>query len=162
MAPPYPLYKWDKRLFSWHINPFTLFRIVTLCPYPVPSSGVIFPLRRMFEASVEMEELNPPQRHRTLPRRKVVWSRQGRHRFKVSSRLDMVGMVPSHLLVKIRSRFWSRQMFGVSEERFSAISAVCLVAGKFWCRLLNFRLPAPSLRRCGPQVGLPAPFLQLR
>ena len=149
-------------MLSWHTNSSALSRIITLCPYPVPSSGVIFPLRHMSEAWVEVEELHPPQRHRTLPRRKVMWPGQGRHRFKVSSRLDMVGTVPSPLLVKIRSRFWSRQIFGVSEERFSAISAVCLVAGKFWCRLLNFRFPAPSLQRCGPQVGFPAPFLQLR
>ena len=103
---------------------------------------------------MEVEELHPPQRHRTLPRLKVVWSEQGRHRFKVTSRLDKVGTVPPPLSVKIRSRFWSYQIFGVSEERISAISAVCLVAGKFLWRLLNFRFPAPFLQRCRPEAGL--------
>ena len=116
----------------------------------------------MFEAWVEVEEPYPPQRHRILPRLKVVRSGQGRHRFKVTSRLDKVGTVPPPLSVKIRSRFWSHQIFGVSEERISATSAVCLVAGKFLWRLLNFRLPAPFLQLCWPQVGFPAPFLQRR
>ena len=96
----------------------------------------------MSEAWVEVEELHPPQRHRTLPRLKVVWSEQGRHRFKVASRLDKVGTVPPPLSVKIRSRFWSHQIFGVSEERFSAISAVYYTAGVVPWRPINFRLPA--------------------
>ena len=58
----------------------------------------------MFEAWVEVEELCPPQRHQTLPRLKMVWSGQGRHRFKVSFHMDKVGMVPLPLSVKIRSR----------------------------------------------------------
>ena len=111
---------------------------------------------------MRVKELHPPQRHRTLPRLKVIWSGQGRHKFKVSSRLDMVGTAPPPLSVKIRSRFWSYQIFGVSEEMFSAISAVCYTAGVVPWRPINFRLPAPFLQRCQPQVGFPAPFLQLR
>ena len=66
------------------------------------------------------------------------------------------------LLVKIRSRFWSHQILGASEVEFSAISAVCYIASVVTWRPINFRLPAPFLQRCQPQVGFPAPFLQLR
>ena len=113
----------------------------------------------MLEAWVGMKGLYPFQRHRIL---KVVWYGQGWHKFKPVLRFDRGKMVFLSLLVKIRSRFWSCQIFGMSEERISAISTVCLVAGKFSRGLPNFRLPAPFLQRCRPQVGFPAPFLQRR
>ena len=83
----------------------------------------------MFEAWVGVKELHPPQKDWTLPRLKMVRSGQGRHRLKIIFRLDKVGMVPLPLSVKIRSRFWSYQILGVSEVRFFAISAVCSIAG---------------------------------
>uniref|UniRef100_A0A7N2KQS8 Senescence-associated protein n=2 Tax=Quercus TaxID=3511 RepID=A0A7N2KQS8_QUELO len=104
----------------------------------------------MLEAWVGMKDLYPLQRHRIL---KVVWYGQGWHRFKPVLRFDRGKMVFLPLLVKIRSRFWSCQIFGMSEEGISAIIAVCLVAGKFSRGLLNFRLPAPFLQRCRPHVG---------
>ena len=116
----------------------------------------------MFEARMWVKELHSPQRHRTLPRLKVMWSGQGRHRFKIIFRLGKGKMVFLPLSVKIRSRYWSHQIFGASEARFSAISAVCFIAGMILWRLINFRLPAPFLRLCQPQVGFPAPFLQQR
>ena len=109
-----------------------------------------------------VKELHPPQRHRTLPKLKVIWSGQGRHRFKVSSRLDMVGTIPPPLSVKIRSSIWSYQVFGVSEERFSSLSAVCFFASMILWRLINFRFPASFLQRCQPKVGLSAPLLLRR
>ena len=125
-------------------------------------SSAILPQSKMFEAWVGMKGLHTLQRHRILMILKVMWYGQGRHRFKSVPRFDKGEMVFLPLSVKIRSRFWSHQIFSVSEERISAISAVCLVAGKFLWRLLNFRFPAPFLEWCGPQVGFPAPFLQLR
>ena len=132
-------------------NPFSMTSSHSLCH---------FPECEMFEAWVK--ELHPPQRHRTPPKLKVVWLGQGRHRFKVSSRLDMVGTIPPPLSVKIRSRFWSYQIFGVLEERFSSLCAICFFAGMILWRLINFRLPAPFLQRCQPEVGLSAPFLLRR
>ena len=95
----------------------------------------------MFEAWVGVEELHPPQRHQILPRLKVVWSGQRRHRFKITSRLDKVGTIPPPLSVKIRSRFWSYQIFGMSEEMFFAISAVCFITGA--PNMEAHQLPAP-------------------
>ena len=97
---------------------------------------------------MEVEELHPPQRHRTLPRLRVVWSGQGRHKLKVTFRLDNGKMVFLPLSVKIRSRYWSHQILGASGVRFSAISAVCYTAGLVPWRPINFRLPASFLQRC--------------
>ena len=91
-----------------------------------------------------------------------MWYGQGRHRFKSVSRFDKGKMIFLPLSVKIRSRYWSHQILGASEARFSAISAVCFIAGMILWRLINFRLPAPFLQLCQLQVGFPAPFLQRR
>ena len=108
---------------------------------------------------MRMKGLRTLQRHRIL---KVIWYGQGWHRFKPVPHFDRGKMVFLHLLVKIRSRFWSCQIFGMSEEGISAISTVCLVAGKFLRGLFNFQLPTPFLQWCRSQVGFPAPFLQRR
>ena len=131
-------------------------------PFSMSSSPIQchFPECDMFKARVK--ELHPPQRHRTLPKLKVVWSGQGRHRLKVSSRLDMVGTTPPPLLVKIRSRYLSYQIFGMSEDRFSSLSVVCFFAGTILWRLINFRLPTPFLQHGQPGVRLSAPFLLQR
>ena len=83
----------------------------------------------MLEARVGVKGLHPPQRHRVLPRLKVMWSGQGRHRFKVILRFDKGEMVFLPLSVKIQSKYWSHQILGASEVRFSAISAICSIAG---------------------------------
>ena len=83
----------------------------------------------MFEVRVGVKEPHPPQRHRILPRLKVVRFGQGRHRLKIIFRFDKVGMVSLPLSIKIRSRYWSNQILGASEVRFSAFSAVCSIAG---------------------------------
>ena len=100
-----------------------------------------------------MKGLYPLQRHRILMILKVMWYGQGWHRFKLVPCFDKGKMVLLPLSAKIRSRFWSCQSFGMSEERISAINAVCLVAGKFLRGLLNFRFPAPFLQRYRPLVG---------
>ena len=114
----------------------------------------------MFETRTGVKELHPPQRRHVLPRLKVAWSGQGRHRFKIIFRLDKGEMVFLPLSIKIRSRYWSHQILSASGVRFSAISAVCSIAGVVTWRLINFRLPAPFLQRCWPQVGFPTPFFQ--
>ena len=109
-----------------------------------------------------MKDLHTFQRHRILMILKVMWYGQGRHRFKLVPRFDKGEMVFLPLSVKIRSRYWSHQILSASEARFSAISAVCFIAGMILWRLINFRLLAPFLQLCRPQVGFPAPFLQQR
>ena len=96
----------------------------------------------MFEARVGEKELSPPRRRRVLLRLGVVSYGQMRRKFKGALRFVRGERVFPPFLVKIQSMFCSRQDFGVLEERFSAISAVCLVAGKFLRGLPNFRLPA--------------------
>ena len=125
----------------------------------ISSSSALLPQSKMFEAWMGMRGLRTLQRYRIL---KVTWFRQGWHRFKPVPRFDRGKMVLLPLSVKIWSRFWSCQIFGMSEEGISAISAVCLVAGKFSRGLLNFRLPTPFLQWCRPQVGFLAPFFQQR
>ena len=95
----------------------------------------------MFEAWVEMKDPHPLQRHRILPRLKVMWSGQGRHRFKIILRFDKGEMVFLLLSVKIRSRYWSHQILGASEVRFSVISTVCSIAGV--ANMEAHQLPAP-------------------
>ena len=107
----------------------------------------------MSEARVEEKELFPPRKRRVLLRLKVVRYGHKKHKFKRILRFDRGERVFLPLLVKIRSRFCSCQNFGVSEERFSAISVSALLQANFWWKLLNFRLPAPFLQRCKAQVG---------
>ena len=99
----------------------------------------------MLEAGFEKKELPPPQRHHVLLRLRVVRYGPRRRKFKGILRFDRGERVFFPLLVKIRSRFCSRQNFGVSEEEISAISVVCPVAGKFLWGLPNLRLLAPFL-----------------
>ena len=148
-------------MFSLHSNPSALLQnhnplaIITVFIF-----SVIHPLCNMFETRTGVLESHPPQRRRVLPRLKVAWSGQGRHRFKIIFRLDKGEMVFLPLSIKIRSRYWSHQILSASGVRFSAISAVCSIAGVVTWRLINFRLPAPFLQRCWPQVGFPTPFFQ--
>ena len=53
--------------------------------------SAIRPLCNMFETRTGVKELHPPQRRRVLPRLKVAWFGQGRHRFKKIFRLDKGG-----------------------------------------------------------------------
>ena len=141
-----------------HMTSPVPFRTIFL-PYPRSLFLVPLPQSKMFEAWMGMKGLHTLQRHRIL---KVIWYGQGWHRFKPVPHFDRGKMVFLPLSVKIRNRFWSCQIFGMSEEGISAISAVYLVAGKFLRGLLNFQLPTPFLQWCRPQVGFPAPFLQRR
>ena len=100
----------------------------------------------MFEARVGEEELSPPQRRHVLLRLKRMVYGQRRHKFKGILPFDRREKMLRPLLVKIRNRFWSCQIFGMSEEGIFAISAVCLVAGKFLRGPPNLRLPAPFLQ----------------
>ena len=99
----------------------------------------------MLEARVGKKELSPPQRRRVLLRLRVVRYGTRRRKFKGAFRFVIGERVFFPLLVKIRSRFWSCQVFGMSEEEISAISAVYPVAGKFLWGLPNLKLLAPFL-----------------
>jgi len=99
----------------------------------------------MFEARVGEEELSPPQRRHVLLWLKRVTYGPREHKLKRRFHFDRGERVFLPLLVKIRSRFWSYQIFGMPEEGISTISTVYLVASKFLRGLPNFRLPAPFL-----------------
>ena len=86
----------------------------------------------MFEARVGEKELFLPQRRRVLLRLRVVRYRPKRRKFKGAFCFVIGERVFFPLLVKIRSRFCSRQSFGVSEERFSAISVSASLQANFW------------------------------
>ena len=100
----------------------------------------------MLKVCVGVKKLPPPQRRRTPPRLKVIWSGQGRHRLKVVPHFGKVGMIYPSLLAKIRSRYWPRQILDASEVGFSAISAVCFVADVVLRGLHRLRLSAPFLQ----------------
>ena len=95
----------------------------------------------MFEARVGEKELSPPRRRRVLLRLRVVGYGQRRRKFKGALRFVRGERVFLPLLVKIRSRFCSRQNFGVSEERFSAVSASASFQANFLVKVPQ--LPAP-------------------
>ena len=107
----------------------------------------------MFEARVGKNGLSPPQKRRVLLRLKIARYGHRKHKFKKILHFDRRERVSLPLLVKIRSRFCSCQNFGVSEERFSAISASALLQANIWRKPLNFQLPAPFLQWCQAQVG---------
>ena len=99
----------------------------------------------MLEAGLGKKELSPPQwRHVPLKLRAVRY-RPRRRKFKGTFRFVIGERVFPPFLVKIRSRFWTCQVFGMSEEEISAINAVCPVAGKFLWGLPNLKLLAPFL-----------------
>jgi len=97
----------------------------------------------MFEARVREKELSPPRGRRVLPRLGGVMHGPRKHKLKRNLHFDGGGRAPPPLSVKIRSRFWSCQTFGMSEEGISTISTIYLAAGKFLRGLPNFRLSAP-------------------
>jgi len=99
----------------------------------------------MFEARIGAKELSPPQKRCVFLRLQIVRYRPRRRRLKRISQFERGERMFLLLLVKIRSRFWSCQIFGMPEEGISAISAVCLVAGKLLRGLPNCRLPASLL-----------------
>ena len=99
----------------------------------------------MLEARLRKKELSPPQRRHVFRRLRVVRHGPRRRKFKGAFHFVMGERAFPPFLVKIRSRFWSCQVFGMSEEEISAISAVCPVAGKFLWGLPNLRLLAPFL-----------------
>ena len=110
----------------------------------------------MFEALVGVKEPHPLQRHRILPKLKVVRSGQGRHKLKTILRFYKVGVISLPLSVKIRSRYWPHQILGVTAIRFpivSAIRSIASVANMEAYQLpvwppANTPLPAPFLQRC--------------
>ena len=86
-------------------------------------SGALLFWHNVLKAMVGKKELPPPQKSRAFMRLITVKYGHRKHKFRRVLRLDPGGRVPFPLLAKIRSRFCSCQNFGMSEERFSAISA---------------------------------------
>ena len=78
----------------------------------------------MFEARVGVKEPHPLQRHWVLPRLKMARSRQGRQRLKTVLRFHKVRAMTPPLSVKIRSRCWSRHIFGVTAVGFVVVSTI--------------------------------------
>ena len=83
-------------------------------------------------------------------------SRQGRQRLKIVLRFHMVEAIPPPLLVKIRSRYWSRQIFGATAVGFTVIITIRSIvsAANMEAHQLpvwpptNTLLPTPFLQRC--------------
>ena len=78
----------------------------------------------MFEARVGVKEPHPLQRHWVFLRLKIARSGQGRQRLKVVLCFRKVGAMPPPLSVKIRSRCWSRQIFGVTAVGCLVVSTI--------------------------------------
>ena len=113
--------------------------------FPAHKSFRFFVEEIMFEARIREKETSPPRRRRVLSRPEGVIHGPRKHKLKRNLHFYGGGRVSPPLSVKIRSRFWSCQIFGMSEEGISTISTVYLVAGKFLRGLPNFRLPVPFL-----------------
>ena len=71
-----------------------------------------------------VKEPHPLQRHQVLPRLKMARSGQGRQKLKTAFHFHKVGAMPPPLSVKIRSRCWSRQIFGVTAAGFLVVSII--------------------------------------
>src|SRR6266568_1400193 len=99
----------------------------------------------MLKAGLGKKELPPPQRRHVPPRLRVGGYGPRRCKFKGAFHFVIGERVLFPLLVKIRSRFWSCQFFGMSREGISTVSTVCLVAGEFLWGLPNLKLLAPFL-----------------
>ena len=96
------------------------------------------------------------QRHWVSPSLRMAWPGQGRQRLKTVLRFHKVGVIPPPLSVKIRSRYWSRQIFGATAVEFPVISTSRSIASAtnmeahqllVWPPM-NTPLPAPFLQRC--------------
>ena len=85
----------------------------------------------MLEAGLGKKELSPPQRRHVPLKLRAMRYGPRRRKFKGAFRFVIGERVFFPLLVKIRSKFCSRQNFGVSEERFSATSASALLQANF-------------------------------
>ena len=65
----------------------------------------------MFEARVGVKEPHPLQKHWVFLSLRMARSGQGRQRLKTALRFHKMEAIPPPLSVKIRSRYWSRQIF---------------------------------------------------
>ena len=82
----------------------------------------------MFKARVGVKEPYSLQRHWILPKLKVARSGRGRHRLKTILCFYKVGAISPPLSVKIRSRYWSRQIFGAIAVGFPVASTIRSIA----------------------------------
>ena len=108
--------------------------VQTLQPFQTPNPSAVLKIfiasatktlkSDMFEALVGVKEPHPLQRNWVLPRLKMAQSGQGRQRLKTVLHFHKVGAMPPPLSVKIRSRCWSRQIFGATAVGFLVISTI--------------------------------------
>ena len=78
----------------------------------------------MFEAKVGVKEPHPLQKHWVSPRLKMVQSEQGRRRLKIVLPFHKAGEKPPLPSAKIRSRCWSRQIFGTTAMGFLIVGTI--------------------------------------
>ena len=130
-------------------KPFTPFKflILQLClRFSLPMQ---LNLRVMFKARMGMKEPHPLQKHWVLLRLRMAQSEQGRQRLKTALRFYKVGAIPPPLSAKIRSRCWSRQIFGATAVGFLVVSTIHSIASA-----ANM---APSCQESGLMRGLSIP-----
>ena len=96
-----------------------------------------------------MKEPHPLQKHWVLSRLRMARSGQGRQRLKTALRFHKVEVIPPPLLAKIRSRCWSRQIFGATAVRFLVVNTIRSIASA-----ANM---APSCQESGLMWGLSIP-----
>ena len=79
----------------------------------------------MVKVRVWVKELHPLQRPWVNSRFRMAWSGQGRQRLKTFLLLDKARKEPLLLSAKIRSRWRSHQIFGVTALRFPIAGTIC-------------------------------------
>ena len=78
----------------------------------------------MVKSRMRAKGPHPLQKHWVSPRLKMAWSGQGRQRLKTLLPLDKARKEPLLLSAKIRSRWRSYQIFGVTALRFLIVGTI--------------------------------------
>ena len=71
-----------------------------------------------------VKEPHPLQKHWVSPRLKMAQSGQGRRRLKTALPFHKAGEKPPLPSAKIRSRYWSHQIFGVAAMGFLIVGTI--------------------------------------
>ena len=78
----------------------------------------------MFEAKMRVKGLHPLQKHWVSPRLKMARSGQGRRRLKTALPFRKAGEKPPLPSAKIRSRYWSHQIFSATAIGFLTVGTI--------------------------------------
>ena len=79
----------------------------------------------MVGTKIGVKGSHPLQKHWVSPRLKMARSGQGRRRLKTALPFPKAGEKPSLPLAKIRSRYWSHQIFGATAMGFLIVGTIC-------------------------------------